>query len=189
MIDHWPIFGPGQSPEIQIPSRCGQPLVCATERHLCLTVADIKEGRPVRQPRAPRTARLPGCPRVTLRTLNRHRTYFLRADRLIKTFVKTQNFRRSLQKAGILSNVPPALNRSKYSYLASEIAVYSPEEAAVILGGRETLDDCIAAKWLTPVRREHKMTRYSSADVRRCGLRLQKGEWPPAAQQKCKPAA
>jgi len=40
--------------------------------------------------------------------------------------------------------MPRTLDKAKYSYLASEIAVYCPEEEAVILGGREILDDCVA---------------------------------------------
>ena len=96
-------------------------------------------------------------------------------------FYKKSEPAAKLAKVCYFCNVPRRLDKSKYSYLSTEVAVYCPEEAAYILGGRETLDDCVAAGWLTPVYRGHKMTRYSSADVRRCGLRLQKGEWPPSA--------
>jgi hypothetical protein len=53
-----------------------------------------------------------------------------------------------------------------------------PAEAIAALGSKSLLQDLIAARWLSPVVRQHKLTLYDRNDVARCWERLKNGEHP-----------
>lgn len=51
-----------------------------------------------------------------------------------------------------------------------------PDQAALILGSVELVDDLLAAGWLRPVISRKRLTLYSLVDLQGCVARLQAGE-------------
>ncbi len=51
-----------------------------------------------------------------------------------------------------------------------------PNQAALILGSVELLDDLVEAGWLSPVVSRKRLTLYSMAALQACVARLQAGE-------------
>lgn len=56
---------------------------------------------------------------------------------------------------------------------------YRPKEAADVLGSMQLLDECVAAGWLEPRLRRHKLTLYNYGDIAKCWERICGGEVPP----------
>lgn len=54
-----------------------------------------------------------------------------------------------------------------------------PDQAALILGSIELLDDLTAAGWLEPVVNRKRLKLFSVADLQGCVARLQAGESLP----------
>jgi len=55
---------------------------------------------------------------------------------------------------------------------------YRPHEAAFALGSEKLLQECVAAGWLKPVLKRHKLTLYAITDITRCWMRILGGELP-----------
>src|SRR5262245_47906257 len=57
---------------------------------------------------------------------------------------------------------------------------YRPPEAADALGSEKLLAECVAAGWLKPVVKRHKLTLYDRAAIAICWTRILAGEMPTA---------
>lgn len=55
---------------------------------------------------------------------------------------------------------------------------FRPHEAALALGSEKLLDECIAAGWIKPIVKRHKLTLYDRADIASCWARILAGEVP-----------
>ena len=55
---------------------------------------------------------------------------------------------------------------------------YRPPEAADALGSEKLLNECVAAGWLTPAIKRHKLTLYDRAAIAACWARILSGEMP-----------
>jgi hypothetical protein len=55
---------------------------------------------------------------------------------------------------------------------------YRPDEAAFALGSEKLLQECVAADWLKPIVKRHKLTLYAISDITRCWARILGGELP-----------
>lgn len=54
------------------------------------------------------------------------------------------------------------------------------QDAILMLGGsRRLFDEMVAAKWLRPVLKRHRVTMFSAPDVAKCAARIIGGEEPP----------
>jgi hypothetical protein len=53
-----------------------------------------------------------------------------------------------------------------------------PEEAAAALGSVQLFRELVAAHWIKPVVKRHKLTLYDREDLARCWARLCQGEHP-----------
>jgi hypothetical protein len=58
---------------------------------------------------------------------------------------------------------------------------YRPDEAAFVLGSEKLLQECVAAGWLKPIIKRHKLTLYALSDITRCWARILGGELPNSA--------
>lgn len=59
-----------------------------------------------------------------------------------------------------------------------------PDEAATAVGSSQLLRAMVAASWIEPVIKRHKLTLYDREDLARCWERLRKGERPGGAEQR-----
>ena len=59
-----------------------------------------------------------------------------------------------------------------------------PDDVAAALGSAQLARQVIAAGWLTPVVRRHKLTLYDRADVIRAYARITAGEFPTGQPRK-----
>ena len=55
---------------------------------------------------------------------------------------------------------------------------FRPLEAAYALGSQKLLAECVAAGWIKPVVKRHKLTLYDRADIAKCWTRILAGELP-----------
>jgi hypothetical protein len=55
---------------------------------------------------------------------------------------------------------------------------FRPPEAAYALGSEKLLAECVAAKWIKPTVKRHKLTLYDRADIATCWSRILAGELP-----------
>jgi hypothetical protein len=55
---------------------------------------------------------------------------------------------------------------------------FRPTEAAFALGSEKLLDECVAAEWIKPVVKRHKLTLYDRGDIASCWSRILAGEMP-----------
>jgi len=53
-----------------------------------------------------------------------------------------------------------------------------PNEAAFALGSEKLLKECVAAGWIKPIVKRHKLTLYDRADIASCWARILGGEVP-----------
>jgi hypothetical protein len=54
-----------------------------------------------------------------------------------------------------------------------------PDEGAHAFGSEKLFQECVAAGWITPVVRRHKLVLFDSGDVAKCWARILAGEQPP----------
>jgi hypothetical protein len=55
---------------------------------------------------------------------------------------------------------------------------FRPPEAAYALGSEKLLAECVAAGWIKPTVKRHKLTLYDRADIATCWSRILAGEMP-----------
>jgi hypothetical protein len=55
---------------------------------------------------------------------------------------------------------------------------YRPPEAAYALGSEKLLAECVAAGWIKPTVKRHKLTLYDRGDIASCWSRILAGEMP-----------
>jgi hypothetical protein len=60
---------------------------------------------------------------------------------------------------------------------------FRPAEAAEAFGSEKLLAECVAAQWLKPVVKRHKLTLYDRADIAACWSRILAGEMPTEAHE------
>jgi hypothetical protein len=60
---------------------------------------------------------------------------------------------------------------------------FRPPEAAYALGSEKLLAECVAAEWIKPIVKRHKLTLYDRADIATCWSRILAGEMPTEARK------
>jgi hypothetical protein len=60
---------------------------------------------------------------------------------------------------------------------------FRPPEAAFALGSEKLLDECVAAGWIKPAVKRHKLTLYDRGDIASCWSRILAGEVPGDMQE------
>ena len=55
---------------------------------------------------------------------------------------------------------------------------YRPPEAADALGSEQLLKECVAAGWIKPTVKRHKLTLYDRGNIAACWSRILAGEMP-----------
>jgi hypothetical protein len=55
---------------------------------------------------------------------------------------------------------------------------YRPPEAADALGSEKLLLECVAAGWIKPTVKRHKLTLYDRGAIGACWMRILAGEMP-----------
>jgi hypothetical protein len=55
---------------------------------------------------------------------------------------------------------------------------FRPPEAAYALGSEKLLAECVAAGWIKPAVKRHKLTLYDRAHIATCWSRILAGEMP-----------
>jgi hypothetical protein len=61
---------------------------------------------------------------------------------------------------------------------------YRAKEAADFIGSDELLKRMVAAGWIEPKIREHKLTIYDGAELAACWQRICRGDRPPVRSRK-----
>jgi hypothetical protein len=59
---------------------------------------------------------------------------------------------------------------------------FRPPEAAYALGSEKLLAECVAAGWIKPTVKRHKLTLYDRGDIASCWSRILEGEMPISGQ-------
>jgi hypothetical protein len=60
---------------------------------------------------------------------------------------------------------------------------FRPPEAAYALGSEKLLAECVAAGWIKPAVKRHKLTLYDRAAIATCWTRILAGEMPTEAHE------
>jgi len=61
---------------------------------------------------------------------------------------------------------------------------FRPKEAAYVFGSEKLLEELVAAGWLKPVIRRHKLTLYDRGQIATCWARILAGELPNPEESK-----
>ena len=69
--------------------------------------------------------------------------------------------------------------REKLSLLANVKLGFNHEEAEFVLGSPQLLAEMVAAKWITPVIKRHKLYLFDRGQLSRAWARILNGEEPP----------
>ena len=60
---------------------------------------------------------------------------------------------------------------------------FRPPEAAYALGSEKLLAECVAAGWIKPTIKRHKLTLYDRADIASCWARILAGQAPTEVRE------
>lgn len=58
------------------------------------------------------------------------------------------------------------------------------KEAIDRIGSRLLFDQMVAAGWIAPVVKKHRLSLFDAADIAKCWARIRNGEVPPAIETK-----